>query len=260
MSFFRKKTFDVRGPQGGISTKLTLPEGFDPKTGRCTLALLMHGFMSSKALYPIPFLAKTLSSNGIASLAFDFDAHGKSEGKFVDMTLGSELADARAAYDYASSLPFVESVGLIGHSQGGVVAGILAGMLEDEGRSPAFLVQLAPAAVLKDDAIAGQCMGKKYDPVNPPEYVNVMFHKLGRKFILEAQKFPIYEISSRYTGPVCLIHGTKDSIVPLQYSERYRDCYRNAVLHSIGGEGHMLRGSRDFIASAVLKAARGKEK
>lgn len=252
MFFLRKKMYEVKGPQGGISTKLTLPEGFDPKTGRCTLAVLMHGFMSSMALYPIPFLAKTLASRGIASIAFDFDAHGKSEGKFVDMTLGSEIADARAVYDYAVSLPFVEKIGLIGHSQGGVVAGILAGLLEKEGKSPAFLIQLAPAAVLKDDAIAGQCMGKKYDPVNPPEYVNVMFHKLGRKFIKEAQQFPIYEKSALYTGPVCLIHGTKDNIVPISYSEKYRQVYRNAVLHSIEGEGHMLRGSKDFIASTVL--------
>ena len=253
MFFCRKKMFEVKGPQGGISTKLTLPEGFDPKTGKCPIAVLMHGFMSSKALYPIPFLAKTLASKGIASVAFDFDAHGKSEGKFVDMTLGSEIADARAVYDYATSLPFVKSVGLIGHSQGGVVAGILAGMLEKEGKAPSFLVQLAPAAVLKDDAIAGQCMGKKYDPVNPPEYVSVMFHKLGRKFIKEAQQFPIYELSSQYTGPVSLIHGTKDNIVPLSYSEKYRETYSNAVLHAIEGEGHMLRGSRDFIASTVLE-------
>ena len=58
MMFFRKKMFEVKGPQGGISTKLTLPDGFDPKTGRCPLAVLMHGFMSGKALYPIPFLGK----------------------------------------------------------------------------------------------------------------------------------------------------------------------------------------------------------
>lgn len=31
----RAKEFDVRGPQGGISFKISLPEGFNPETDHC---------------------------------------------------------------------------------------------------------------------------------------------------------------------------------------------------------------------------------
>ena len=130
----------------------------------------MHGFISKKEMYPIPAIASALAKNGIASIRFDFNAHGKSEGDFINMTISNEIADAKAVFEYASSLPFVSDIALIGHSQGGVVAGMLSGELENKAVKPKCLVQLAPAAVLKDDAISGQCMHAKYDASNPPEY------------------------------------------------------------------------------------------
>lgn len=251
-SFFsHRPSYEVFGPQGGISYTLTLPDSFDPSKDKCPLAILMHGFMSKKEMYPIPAIAKALAQAGIASIRFDFDAHGKSEGKFVDMTISSEMADAKAVLAYARSLPFVTDIALIGHSQGGVVAGMLAGELENGPDRPKCVIQLAPAAVLKDDAIAGRCMHAKYDASNPPEYVNVFFHKLGRSFILEAQKLPIYEVSAQYSGPVCLIHGDKDKIVPVRYSEQYHQSYKTSELHILKGEGHMLNGDKTRLVETI---------
>lgn len=253
------KKYCVFGEKGGISTKLYLPEGFDVERDKCDMAIVMHGFVASKSRYPVPKIASTLKKAGVAAITFDFDAHGSSEGEFVDMTMASEISDARAVFEYVCSLPYVRDIFFVGHSQGGVVAGMLAGMLFDENheRTPKGLALLAPAAVLKDDALRGVCMGSKYDPVNPPEYVKVLFHKLGRNFIKQAQVLPIYETSWKYTGRVCLIHGTKDKIVPLSYSERYDEGYKNSELHVVDGLGHFMRSwgkdvsgmVRDFICS-----------
>jgi hypothetical protein len=251
-SFFsHHPSYEVFGPHGGISYTLLLPDSFDPSKDKCPLAILMHGFMSKKEMYPIPAIAKALAQSGIASIRFDFDAHGKSEGKFMDMTISSEIADAKAVLAYARSLPFVTDIALIGHSQGGVVAGMLAGELEDGPDRPKCVVQLAPAAVLKDDALAGRCMNAKYDASNPPEYVNVFFHKLGRRFILEAQKLPIYEVSAQYSGPVCLIHGEKDKIVSPKYSEQYHQSYKTSELHILKGEGHLLHGNKARLVETI---------
>lgn len=252
MSLFGRPAYEVKGPHGGISTVLVLPDSFDTKKDTCPLVVLMHGFMSKKDLYPIPAIAKALAKAGIASLRFDFDAHGRSEGKFVDMTLSSELADAKAVLDYVHTLPFVSKTALLGHSQGGVIAGLLAGELEDKPGRPACVVLLAPAAVLKDDALAGRCMNARYDAANPPKYVNVFFHKLGRDFIVEAQKMPIYETSSRYSGSVCIIHGEKDKIVPVSYSEKYHQVYQNSELHVLAGEGHLLNGDKARLTGQVV--------
>lgn len=251
--FLRKKeNYLVYGEQGGISTTMTLPEGFDPKKDHCPMVVLMHGFMSSKKMHPIPELAAALAREGIASISFDFNAHGKSEGNFIDMTIANETADAKAVLKYVKGLSFVTEIGFLGHSQGGVIAGMLAGQLENDPMRPKCLALLAPAAVLKDDALAGQCMNARYDAANPPAYVNVMFHKLGRTFILAAQKLDIYGVSCRYTGNVCLIHGSNDKIVPLSYGEKYDATYQNSVLHVIEGEGHFMRKYKDEIIGIAV--------
>ena len=246
-----KEKYVVFGTQGGVSTKITLPEGFNPEVDKCPMAILMHGFMSNKKFYPIPALASALAKEGIASISFDFNAHGKSEGNFIDMTIANEISDAKSVYEFVKTLPYVTDVAFVGHSQGGVIAGMLAGELEDEKQKPSCVVLLAPAAVLKDDALAGQCMGKKYDASNPPAYVNVMFHKLGRTFILAAQKLQIYEVSCKYSGPVCLIHGKRDKIVPYSYSEKYNSLYPNSELYLLDEEGHFMNGNKDSIMSMV---------
>ena len=250
--FSSRPAYEVFGPQGGIATTLVLPDSFDKERDKCPLAILMHGFLAKKELYPVPAIANALAKEGIASLRFDFDAHGKSEGKFIDMTISSEIADAKAVLAYARKLPFVTDIALLGHSQGGVIAGMLAGEMEDQPERPKCLVQLAPAAVLKDDAIAGQCMHARYDASNPPEYVNVLFHKLGRRFILEAQKLPIYETSSRYTGKVCIIQGSDDKIVPVSYAEKYHQSYKNSELTVYEGESHFLNGDKARLMNKIV--------
>ena len=71
----------IRGPEGEIAYKVTLPDGFDPTTDHCPMVILMHGIFSSKDFIPMPQLAKGLAKAGIASIRFDFDGHGKSEGR-----------------------------------------------------------------------------------------------------------------------------------------------------------------------------------
>lgn len=87
---------------------------------------------------------------------------------FEDMNVMNEVEDAREILRYARNLDFVESVSILGHSQGGMVAGMTAGYYPDE---IACLVQMAPAATLKDDAINSRLMDVRYDPEHIPEYV-----------------------------------------------------------------------------------------
>ena len=59
------------------------------------MVILMHGIFSSKDYNPMPALAKGLAKAGIASIRFDFNGHGKSEGRKQDMTIEKEIADPR---------------------------------------------------------------------------------------------------------------------------------------------------------------------
>lgn len=229
-------SMQVQGPEGKLNATLDLPKVKEGE--KCNLVVLMHGFMSSSQDPVMQTLSQKLLAKGYATLRFDFDGHGKSEGAFVDMTVMKEVADAKAIVEYIEGLGQFSSIGLAGHSQGGVVASIVAGELGRETISKVVL--LAPAAVLVDDAKKGQCMMAHYDPQNVPERVDIFGHPLGRGYILEAQKLDIYGIAKQYTGPVCIIHGTGDEVVPYSYSQKYYDGYNDGELHLLDGENHMF--------------------
>ena len=248
------REYQVYGPEGGIAMKITLPDGFDPTRDRCPMVILMHGIFSSKDFNPMPALAKGLAAQGIASVRFDFDGHGKSEGRMQDMTIEKELADARAVWDYVKALPYVTKVGLLGHSQGGVVASMTAGRLEAEGAAPDALVLIAPGSVIKEACQGGKFFNARFDPSDPPEFIRCWgFMKLGREYLLTTQELDIYGTAAAFKGPVLLLHGTKDRIVPMWCSERYLEVYGdNAALHRIEGENHTITNKRDVVVAEVV--------
>lgn len=205
---------------------------------KCPMVILCHGFGGDKEARLFTLMADTLQAHGIASVRFDFDGHGESEGRFVDMTVPKEIDDAKCVYRYVANLPFVDAsnIGMAGHSQGGVVTGMAAG---DLGQRLKAIVLLAPAAVLRDDAIRGNTMGVTYDPLNPPDYVTLPGNKqLGRQYILSAFRLPIFETSEKYHGAACMIHGTGDRVAPYSYSERYHSIWPGSLLYILEGEDH----------------------
>ena len=100
------------------------------KAGKKTpLLVLCHGFGGNKEGKLFDCLVDSLNKKGIAVLRFDFNGHGKSEGKFEDMTVLNEIEDAKCILRYASSLPWVSKIAMGGHSQGGVVTAMTSGQL-----------------------------------------------------------------------------------------------------------------------------------
>ncbi|WP_234122552.1 alpha/beta hydrolase family protein [Clostridium hydrogenum] len=202
---------------------------------KCPLVIIMHGFTGNRNEPMHLSIAQELLKNGIASVRFDFNGHGESDGLFEDMTVMNEIEDAREILRYAKKLDFVQNISILGHSQGGVVAGMIAGFYPYE---IACLVQMAPAATLKDDAIIGTLMNVSYNPKNIPEYVEFFDKRLNSLYFSIAQHLPIYETSAQYKGPVCLIHGTADDVVNCIASKRYKGVYDNSTLHLIEGQDH----------------------
>ena len=248
------RDFQVRGPQGGLAMKVTLPEGFDPGTDRCPMVILMHGIFSSKDYNPMPALAKGLAKSGIASIRFDFDGHGKSEGRMQDMTIEREIADAMAIWEYAKSLPYVTEIGLLGHSQGGVVASMTAGRLDKQGTAPSGLVLIAPGAVIKEACQGGKFFNARFDPKDPPEFIRCWgFMRLGREYLISTQTLDIYGTAAAYKGKVLILHGTEDSIVPVWCSEWYDETYGEmAEFTMIEGENHLISKRKDEVVRRTV--------
>lgn len=223
------------------------------KDGKCPIAILCHGFGGNKEAELLVGIAKKLQANGVAAICFDFYGHGESDGEFVNMTVPKEIDDAKCVYRYAMNLQYVDTtkIGIAGHSQGGVVTGMAAG---DLSQRISAVVLLAPAAVLRDDAIRGNTMGTIYNPLDPPEYVLMPDgRKLGREFIRTAFSLPIYETSAKYHGPACIIHGTGDRIAPYSYSERYHAIWPGSELHIINGADHGFTGHANEVVDIASK-------
>ena len=221
----------IDGDHGRLKAIIQKPE-LQPGE-KCPMVVFCHGFSGRKEGPLFELVADTLQAHGIASIRFDFNGHGESEGEFVDMTVPNEIEDAKKVVEYVSSLSYVSDLAIVGHSQGGVVASMLAGQLSEELGKPAFkaVALMASAAVLRDDAIRGNTMGKQYDPFNPGEYVELWGGlKLGADYIRTAFSLPIYETAAKYQGSALIIHGNADRVVPYTYGERFHQIWPNSEL------------------------------
>ena len=245
-----KEITTLDGSKGKLYTVIQRPDT-TPGTP-VSLVIMCHGFGGDCDYNLYDAAADDLLNNGIAVLRFDFNGHGRSEGQFKDMTVSNEIQDLESVISWAMRQPWVKDISLVGHSQGGVVVSMTAGELGDG--TIRNLVLLAPAAVLRDDALRGNTMGAIYDPWNlSGDYVQLPFGdvKLGRKFIEEAVKLPIYETALRYNGPVLIVHGTHDRVVPYTYGERYHQGYANSSMRLIPGDDHVFSTTTTQTAREV---------
>ena len=241
----------IDGDHGKLSAILQTPDGLK----NYPLVIICHGFTANKEHLLLKNLADDLAAAGIASIRFDFNGHGKSDGDFQDMTVLNEIEDAKKVYAYASTLPNVTSISIAGHSQGGVVASMVAGELG--AKKIKAVVLMAPAAVLRDDSLRGQLMGVTYNAINPPEYVEIFTphgnYKVGHNYIKTAQTLPIFETAEKFTGTALMIHGTGDIIVPYTYSLSYKKIFEQGEVRLLDGADHSFTGRESQAAKLAME-------
>ena len=223
----------LAGDHGKLSAVL-----HTPKTKKMyPLVIIMHGFNASKEMGLLTNLSTQLNQRGIATLLFDFNGHGQSEGSFLDMTIPNELEDARCVYNYAAKLPYVQSIAMAGHSMGAVVVAMLAGQLGAD--KVKAIVLMSPAPELTQDTAKGDLFGVRYDTQNVPVYITLSNGlKVGRAFLATTPHVNIYKTSKRYTGPVLVVHSQDDSLVPYHYGVEFSQIYKNARLETVQGLDH----------------------
>lgn len=217
--------------------------------------IIFHGFggdsgYSESDLYSL--IAKKTVDHGVSAVRFDFSGYGKSEGKFEDMDILREMLDAIAVLNYVRGLPFATDIYLLGHSMGGVIAGMLAGLYPDVVKK---LILLAPAASLKEDALNGTCMGTAYDTWNVPDIVIVDGqHHVGGHFFRIAKNLPIFEVSSQFTGEALLIHGTSDMLVDYRTSLKYQEYIKDSRMRLYENLDHGIEGGdQDKVLEEIGK-------
>lgn len=202
---------------------LAMPEGAE---GPVPIVLLFHGFMGERDELPILGVesqegmytrtARALAGQGIASLRIEFIGSGESEGEWKDTTFTSQINDAIAAIDYVQTLDGIdpERIGLIGLSQGGLVAASVAG--RDPRVDSVVLWSAAANPTANFPGLTGQ--EAFLEGLTNPEGVAFTTPwgeetELGQAFFLDIYNVdPVAELS-RYAGPVMAIGGLRDTTV-----------------------------------------------
>ena len=96
---------------------------------------------------PFLVIADYLARHGIATLRYDDRGVGKSTGNMAMITLQSNMLDAEAGIDYLKSTKKFGKIGVLGHSEGGIISYMLAA----RGKAD-FVVSLA-GPVLPGDSV-----------------------------------------------------------------------------------------------------------
>lgn len=100
---------------------------------------------------PFAVIADWLARNGVATLRYDDRGAGGSAGPLEGITTENNASDARAAVEFIRSQRKFGKVGVLGHSEGGTIAIILAG----EGTAD-FIISMAGVATQGKECIIWQ--------------------------------------------------------------------------------------------------------
>ncbi|WP_457752622.1 alpha/beta hydrolase [Thermococcus sp.] len=173
----------------------------------------LHGYTSSKwnDLYIKPTIEILLKA-GYNVLAFDFRAHGKSEGKYT--TVGDkELIDLISAIDWLKENhpEKAKKIGLIGFSMGAMVT--IRALAEDE-RTCCGVADSPPMHLDKTGA-----RGLKYF-AKLPEWLYI-FVKPFTMLISGGKPVHPLEYAEKVKKPLLLIAGKKDPLVKVEEIQEF---------------------------------------
>ncbi len=176
VSFVNKQANNIK-----LAGTLTLPNNVE----KPAVAILISGSgpqnRDSEVLGHKPFLviADYLTKNGIAVLRYDDRGVSKSEGTQKNATSADFATDVQAAINYLKTRTDINTtkIGLIGHSEGGFIAPMVASKNKDV----AFIVLLAGTGVDGAEVLITQSkkmMELSKLPQNYINYKNEMFHEM----------------------------------------------------------------------------------
>ncbi len=154
---YLSRDLSVAGDDGTLlAGTLTLPKGQGPFPA----ALLVTGSGAQdrdETIYghkPFWVIADYLARRGIAALRLDDRGVGESQGNFAAATTLDFAADAQAALEYLKTYPGIdpERLGIIGHSEGGLIAPMVASKMPEL----EFIVLLAGPGVSGEELLFQQ--------------------------------------------------------------------------------------------------------
>jgi len=205
--------------------------------GKAPTVLMLHGFTGNRDEGPVlqpdftftDFMyertANVLAENGSGSLRIDFRGSGESVDQFgfEETTFSTQISDAYAAVEWLDDRRDVGDIGILGLSQGGLVAAITA----ESHKRVSSLVLWSPVANPVDTYKWVLGADNVLDGLTQPSTTAILPWgapvTLNQAFFEELYTTDPIAAISHYTKPMQVVVGSLDTIVTPQpyYGELY---------------------------------------
>ncbi len=238
--FMEEKVYfkDARGRK--LCGILALPKMKDVKF---PLVLMSPGFFSHKNSTTYKSIASLLKKKGIVCFSLDYPRRKDSEGLLSDTTVSSDYIAFEAAYKLVFDMKFVDKnrICLLGSSLGGLMS--LIGLYNLKGSCGVLFCPI-PSWKEKFDDPSYRYHGSTVSEWKKRGYVKRNAGKLGGfvklkySFYEDSLKYDGYKLAKKIKTPVLIVHGDKDTSVPLKQSEKLVKNLKNGELVVMNGADH----------------------
>jgi dipeptidyl aminopeptidase/acylaminoacyl peptidase len=194
--------------------------------------LICHGLAGNKIgrFRVYVELAQKLAQAGIGVLRIDFRGSGDSEGDFIDMTITSELEDAKRALDYLTSHPQVDAkrIGLFGTSLGGLIAIITAAKFK---HIKAIALWSPIYSIDQWRTMYESILKRGENPELIERYCTINGQLVGKQFFHDLYDIKMEELIKEIppNTPWLHIHGEPDELVVVEHARSYEKLKSNAL-------------------------------
>ena len=179
--------------------------------------IFLPGFKSDMEGSKAEALAEHCAQEGIQFTRFDYFAHGKSEGDFLDYTMSHALADTLSILDEVAAGTQI----LVGSSMGGWVM-LLAALARKE--RVGGIIGIAPAPDFTERLMYAEFTPEMREELEREGVVYVPSdygyddYAITQKLIEDGRQHLLMDHPIPLEIPVALLHGQKDEDVPWELS------------------------------------------
>jgi uncharacterized protein len=196
-----------------------------------SLVVLLHGFLASKEdLY---FIAENLTKKGLDVLCLDLYAHGETEGNFNELTISKCVNDLHEIISSFREMKSYSKYSLLGYSIGGYVALSYCSKYNDINS----IVLCAPVSDFKNLFKSADL--KEWKNNNMLKDGNLSLNiNLNYEFYKDGIEIFNYKKAKKMNVKILILHGSNDSVVPLEQSNNLTNALPHSILHIISSAEH----------------------
>ena len=213
--------------------------------GEGPTVLWLAGFLSDMTGSKVTRLTQEARARDWDFLCFDYFAHGETGGDFNTARVGRWFENALAVLDHLTQGPVIA----VGSSMGGHMLSLLIRARPDRIKAAVFLAPAADFATAlmlpslspeerRQLEVSGVHMMPGYDRPVP----------LSQAFFDEAAQHEVLNSAIPFDGPVRILHGMQDDVVPWQHGLRLLETFTtpDAHIHLIKDGDHRLSRPQDL--------------